>query len=172
MHDYTLIRSNRRSMSLEITKSLTITVRAPMFLPLCEIERFVESRAKWIDEHLEKQRQRLSAEPKLTEDGIKKLKDLASEYLPSRTAYFAERMRLFPTGVKISSAKSRFGSCSSKNSICYSWRLMLYPEAAIDYVVVHELAHIKHKNHGKAFYALLGSVLPDYKERRKLLKML
>ena len=64
----------------------------------------------------------------------------------------------------------RYGSCSSKNSICYSWRLMEKPGAAIDYVVVHELAHLKHKNHGPGFYACVAGVLPDYRERRKLLK--
>ena len=79
-------------------------------------------------------------------------------------------MGLEPTGVKITSAKKRFGSCSAKNSICYSWRLMLYSKEAIDYVVVHELAHIAHKNHGPQFYALIEKYLPDYKEREKLLR--
>ena len=79
-------------------------------------------------------------------------------------------MGLNPTGIKITSAEKRFGSCNGKNSICYSWRLMQYPAEAIDYVVVHELAHIKHKNHGKEFYRLIENFLPDYKNREKLLK--
>jgi predicted metal-dependent hydrolase len=79
-------------------------------------------------------------------------------------------MGLRPAGVKITSAAKRFGSCSAKNSLCFSWRLMRYPEAAIDYVIVHELAHIRHKNHGRDFYTLIGAVLPDYRERKKLLK--
>lgn len=57
-----------------------------------------------------------------------------------------------------------------KNGLCFSWRLMQYPPEAVDYVVVHELAHIVHKNHGNAFYALIGSVLPDYPARRALLR--
>ena len=79
-------------------------------------------------------------------------------------------MNLHPTGVTITGAEKRFGSCSAKNRICYSWRLMAYPEAAIDYVVVHELAHIRHKNHGKEFYACIESILPDWRTRRGLLK--
>ncbi len=170
MPDYTLIRSNRRSLSIEITEGPSVTVRAPLLLPRREIDRFVESRSEWIEKHLQKQRERQAAKAELGEQDIAELKKRAAEYLPARTAYFAERMGLFPTGVRITSAKSRFGSCSPKNGICYSWRLMLYPEAAIDYVVVHELSHIAQKNHGRAFYALVASVLPDYRERRRLLK--
>lgn len=79
-------------------------------------------------------------------------------------------MGLTPAGIKITSAEKRFGSCSAKDSLCFSYRLMLYPPDAVDYVVVHELAHIRHKNHGKQFYALIAQVMPDYKERERLLK--
>ena len=79
-------------------------------------------------------------------------------------------MGLRPAGVTITGAEKRFGSCSAKNRICFSWRLMQYPEEAVDYVVVHELAHILHKNHGKAFYACVEEVLPDWRARRALLK--
>ena len=79
-------------------------------------------------------------------------------------------MGLTPTSVKITSAKTRFGSCSSKNALCFSLYLCLYPSEAIDYVVVHELAHIKHKNHSREFYDFVASVMPDYKEREKIVK--
>ena len=79
-------------------------------------------------------------------------------------------MGLVPSGVKITSARTRFGSCSGKNGLCFSWRLMQYPPEAIDYVVVHELAHIRHHDHSPAFYALVGQYLPDWEARVKLLK--
>ena len=72
--------------------------------------------------------------------------------------------------ITITSAKKRFGSCSSQGNISFSYRLMLYPEAAREYVVVHELAHLKVMNHSKDFYDVVASVLPDYKNRRRLLK--
>ena len=72
--------------------------------------------------------------------------------------------------MKITSARKRFGSCSGKNSLCFSYWLMLYPQEAVDYVIVHELAHIVHKNHSAAFYRLIGQYLPDYRERIKMLK--
>ena len=104
----------------------------------------------------------------LSDDEISVLKAKALPYLTERTEYFAKIMGVEPTGIKITSAEERFGSCSGKNSICYSWRLMLYPPEAVDYVVVHELAHIKHHNHSKDFYKFIEQFIPDYKERMKL----
>ena len=98
------------------------------------------------------------------------LKDAARAILPEKTAYWSRRMGVTPTGLRITSARKRYGSCSSKNSLCFSCFLMRYPEEAIDLVVVHELCHILEKNHGPRFYALLEQYLPDYKERKKLLK--
>ena len=117
----------------------------------------------WTDEAL-------YAKYRLTEEEIAVLREKARTYIPARVKYYSERMGLFPSAVKISSAAARFGSCSAKNSLNFSYRLMQYPAEAIDYVVVHELAHIKHHNHGKEFYALIGQYLPDYKKRIEILK--
>lgn len=85
-------------------------------------------------------------------------------------ARYAREMGVQPAAVTITAARTRFGSCSAKNRICFSWRLMEYPEAAVDYVVVHELAHIVHKNHGPQFWALVERYLPDWRARRALLR--
>ena len=94
----------------------------------------------------------------------------ANDYLPKRVEYYSDIMNVKPTGLKITSAKKHFGSCNGKNSICFSYYLMLYPKEAIDYVVVHELAHIKHHNHSKEFYNYISIFMPDYKQREKLLR--
>ena len=101
---------------------------------------------------------------------IAALKARAREVLPPKVARWAAVMGVQPTGVKITAAQKRYGSCSGKNSLCFSCFLMQQPEEAIDLVVVHELCHIREKNHGPAFYALLARYLPDYKERKKLLR--
>ena len=168
--DYTLIRSSRRTMALEITRDGRLLVRAPQRAPQAVIDRFVASHTDWIAAHLEKQRQRAQAHPPLTEDELAALRQKARDILPGRVAHYAEWMGVTPTGVKITGAKTRFGSCSAKNSLCFSLYLMAYPDAAVDYVVGHELAHIRHKNHSPAFYAEVARVMPDYRERRKLLK--
>ena len=74
-------------------------------------------------------------------------------------------------GITVTGARTRFGSCSPKNRLCFSFRLMEYPLPAIEYVVVHELAHIRHKNHGPDFYRLVEGTLPDYRQRIGLLKL-
>ena len=90
--------------------------------------------------------------------------------LPGKVAAYARRMGVAPASVRITSARTRFGSCSAKNGLCFSWRLMQYPEAAVDYVVVHELAHIRHHDHSPAFYAFVAQFLPDYRQRAALLR--
>ena len=79
-------------------------------------------------------------------------------------------MGVTPTRITITRAKTRFGSCSGKNSVSFSCHLMLYPDAAVDYVVVHELTHIRHHDHSAAFWAEVERFMPDYRERKKLLK--
>ncbi len=168
--DYTLIRSARKTISLEVKGDGTVVVRAPQRLPKREIERFLKSHETWLEQAKARVRAREAAHPEPDEAGREALIARAKELLPKRVAYFAALMGVQPTGLRVTGARTRFGSCSAKNSLCFSWRLMQYPAAAIDYVVVHELAHIVHKNHGPAFYALVASVLPDYKARIAMLR--
>lgn len=72
--------------------------------------------------------------------------------------------------LKITSAQKRWGSCSAKGNLCFSWRLAMAPLEVIDYVVVHELAHIEHKDHSRQFWDRVENVLPDYRSRRQWLK--
>ncbi len=168
---YRVLRSKRRSVSVEITPGLEVLVRAPQRMPQAMIEDFVERHRDWVETHLAKARERASRlPPEPTEEEKQELIRRAKELLPERVAHYSAVMGLTPTGITVTGAQKRFGSCSGKNRLCFSWRLMRYPQEAIDYVVVHELAHIRHKNHGNAFYALIASVLPDYKEREALLR--
>lgn len=143
-------------------------MRVPMQLAQSRVEEFVAQHEAWLEEKL-REAQRCRPDT-LTEVQIAALKKKAAEQLPAKTAYYARLMGVQPAGVKITSAQKRFGSCSGKNSICYSYQVMRYADAAIDYVVVHELAHIVHKNHSRDFYALVESILPDYRVRAALLK--
>lgn len=170
MIPYALIRSGRRTLSVEVTREGQVVVRAPMRCSHVTVERFVAQHQDWIEKHLEKQRLRLENYREPTEEEKHVLIEKAKQLLPQRVAYYAAIMGVEPTGITITGAQKRFGSCSGKNRICFSWHLMEYPSEAIDYVVVHELAHIVHKNHGQAFYALIESILPDYRQRIKLLK--
>ena len=170
MTDYTLIRAKRRTMSLQLDRDGNAVVRAPYGVKKEFIDRFVAAHGDWLARARAKQQSRRAAHPEPTEAEREALIAQAKEYLPARVAYWSAVMGLTPTGIRITSARTRFGSCSGKNSICFSWRLMLYPPEAIDYVIVHELAHIRHHDHSPAFYALIAQYLPDWKARMKLLK--
>ncbi len=171
MEQYELIRSRRKTLALEITKDCRVLIRSPMNLSREKIDAFVESHAAWIQTHLEQQRQRMAAAPPPpTPADVEALKARARTLLPPKVTYWSVKMGVAPTGLKITTAKKRYGSCSGRNSLCFSCFLMNCPEEAIDLVVVHELCHIREKNHGPRFYALLAQYLPDYKERKKLLR--
>lgn len=166
--DYRIIRSARRTLALQVDKEGAVIVRAPYHTKEETIEGFVVSHTDWIA----KQQARIMARtlPALTEQQIAALRARAKSDLPARTAYWARRMGIEYTRVTITSAEKRFGSCNSRGGIAYSYRLMQFPEAVIDYVVVHELAHRREMNHSPRFYAVIAQYLPDYKERIKLMK--
>lgn len=170
MTDYQLIRSNRRTIALQITRDARVVVRAPLRASEADIRRFVESHRAWLESHLDRQRARADAYPEPTPAEEERLRALAKAVLPGKVAHWAAVMGVQPTGVKITAACTRFGSCSAKNSLCFSLRLMHYPDECVDYVVVHELAHIRHKNHSRAFYQEVARYLPDYAAREAKLR--
>ena len=167
---YSIKRSSRKTLALEITPEAQVLLRAPFSASLTEIQRFVLMHMAWVEKHLPPAQARVQARPLPSDKELEELRRLAKTHIPPRVEHYAAIMGLSPAAVTITGAKKRFGSCSAKNRLCFSLFLMRYPDAAIDYVVVHELAHIRHKNHGKAFYACIAAVLPDYPQRRKLLK--
>ena len=170
MRNYEIIYSARRTVALEITRDLRVLVRAPKKMPKRAIEKFVEANSAWIEEHLKVAAAHRAAHPEPDEAEKAALIGAAREYIPSRVQYFASIMGVVPTGITITGARTRHGSCSGKNRLSFSWRVMQYPRELVDYVIVHELAHIKHHNHSAEFYAFIGSVMPDHRERRKKLK--
>ena len=167
---YELIRSNRRTISVEVDSSGSVLVRAPRLMPKWRIEAFVRERQDWIERAKNRQAKRQEKLPGIREEDKPLYVKQAKAILPAKIDYYAKRMGVRPTGLTVTSARTRFGSCSGKDRLSFAWRLMAYPEAAIDYVVVHELAHIRYKDHSRAFYAFVEGVLPDYRDRIRLLK--
>ena len=168
--EYTLIRSKRKTLALEITREARLVVRAPLRCPRREIDRFLQQKERWIAVHMAKMQARLENHPEPTAEEEAALRQKAKDLLPPLVENYAALMGVVPAGITITGARTRFGSCSPKNRLCFSFRLMDYPMAAIEYVVVHELAHIRQKNHGPAFYKEIETVLPDWRERNRLLK--
>lgn len=168
--NYKLIRSARKTLGIQVSPEGDIIVRAPRLMPKAEIERLLKTNAAWIEKTKAKVAQRQNAHPEPTEDERREMIRRAKNIIPPLVNYYASLVGVKPTGLTITSARTRFGSCSAKNRLSFSWRLMDYPQEAIEYVVVHELCHIKQHNHSPAFYSEVARVLPDHKERRKLLR--
>ncbi len=161
-----IIRSKRRTLSLCVNKAGEVEVRVPKRCPDAVIRAFVEKHRDWIARQLEAYRP-----PKeYTEAEIAALRAAAKATIPPKVAQYAARMGVEPASVRITAARTRYGSCSGKNGLCFSLFLMEKSERAIDYVVVHELAHIKQHNHSTAFYREIEKILPDYRQRIKELK--
>ena len=150
MREYELLRSRRKTLALELKKDGTLLVRAPMRLAKREIDRFVAAHEDWIEKHLEKLRAS-PALPEPTPEETEALKAAAWAVLPERVAYWSTVMGVRPAGIKITTAKKRYGSCSSKHSLCFSCYLMRSPMEAVDLVVAHELCHIQEMNHGRCW---------------------
>ena len=91
--------------------------------------------------------------------------------LKSKTKRYAKQMNISPVSVDIKDYKSRWGGCHFDGRIFYNWKIIVAPHSIVDYVVVHELAHLVHADHSKKFWKLLGSIIPDYTERKEWLKV-
>jgi predicted metal-dependent hydrolase len=103
---------------------------------------------------------------------VKTYKSLAKIIMTEKAAKYTELMKVQPAKIGITSAKTRWGSCSGRNNINFSWRLIMAEEEVVDYVIVHELAHIKEHNHSPRFWAIVENILPDYAACKKKLKTL
>lgn len=168
---YTLKPScKRRTLAVTVDRNANVIVYVPAGLSEEKVQAFLEDHRAWILRHRSERLAKIAASPEETPERIAFLRREARRILPDKVRYYSSLMGLYPTGLTVTAARTRYGSCSAKNRISFSCFLMEKPEAAIDYVVVHELAHIRHKNHGSAFYACIARYLPDYKARIALLK--
>ena len=167
--EYTLVRSRRKTVAIAFDKEGNLVVRAPMRLGRDQIEALLREKAALIEKHRQKhaeyEKKRL---PEPTEEERKAYIAQAKRVLPALVDRYSSLMGVRPASVRVTSAEKRWGSCSAKGSICFSWRLMRMPAGFIEYVVVHELAHLVELNHSPRFWAVVRAVLPDYERRRTL----
>lgn len=165
-----IIRSKRKTVSLAVTRAGEAVVRAPMRMPEESIRRFVDQHREWLETHLAIAEERNLRHPTPTPEEETALRRRAKEVIPPRVAELARHMGVTYTGVKINFAKTRFGSCSGKNSLNFSARLMQYSPRAVDYVIIHELAHTLEHNHSARFWQIVAQYMPDYRQAQQELK--
>ncbi len=207
---YQLIRSRRKTLSLQIDKNAQLIVRAPERLSIKKIEAFIQDKSNWIEKKTQASQEVLVTKPQYLEgeqflylgnhyplirqtnaknklefngevfklnydsDGTNEFhrwyKSAFKKIALPRLDYYSDLYQLTYKQVRLKSQKTLWGSCSSANNINLNYLLIGAPISVIDYVIVHELCHIKHKNHSKHFWALVESILPNYKVEKKWLK--
>jgi hypothetical protein len=144
---------------------MTITVLKNAFVAIQEGEmRLHIPRNEWSADVLTDEHPQLLAEIRefYKREAVKKLTD--------RAEHWATRMKLYPTSLKFREQKTRWGSCSSRGAINLNWRLIVFRPEIIDYVIVHELAHLRHMNHSSSFWSLVEAHISDYEVLMKELR--
>jgi predicted metal-dependent hydrolase len=205
-----IIRSQRRTMTLQITSADTLVVKAPFFTPDFIIKKFIEDHTDWIEKRkfrlAEKKvlkRQYVEGEEflflgknyKLTIGNYKNIdlegarllfpnflvfriqKELTNWYvnqgreiITTQVEKYAKEMGVEYISLNFSDTRSKWGSCTHDNRLFFSWRLVMAPQLVLNYVVVHELAHIKEKNHSRSFWNKVRFFNPSYRQQIKWFK--
>lgn len=168
-----IIRSKRKTISMQIANDGHLVIRAPLRCPDKDILAFIEQNRQWIDRNTEKIRQRNKELEKLepfTAQDIENMAKKALEVIPGRVKYYAEKIGVKYGRITIRNQKTKWGSCSSKGNLNFNCLLMAAPPEVVDSVVVHELCHRLHMNHSKEFYAEVYRVFPEYDKWDKWLK--
>ena len=164
--DYTLVRSDRKSIAIRIKPDGQVEVRCPKRMSRAAVQAFVDSKKSWIAAHLAK----LTPVQRLTDKEREALREETRRRVTERAAYFAPLVGVTYGRITIRNQRSRWGSCSSQGNLNFNCLLMLAPPEVLDYVVVHELCHRKVMNHSARFYAEVLKVLPEYKQYQKWLR--
>jgi len=207
-----IIRSRRRTISLEITKEATLIVRAPLRAPERFIDQFIREKQDWIERKLAETRSRPVAPHRTFANGelflflgktyplevlpgsdagislgekfyvgesrLPECRDLfiawyaqrALEIFPARVAGFAAILDYRPKKIRVSDTRRRWASCSTSGTLSFCWRLILAPPEVIDYVIVHELVHMRQPDHSPRFWEKIGQAMPGYKVHREWLR--
>lgn len=150
------VRSLRsRSIRLSMRRDMTLRLSYPLFCSQREAIAFAESRKEWIERTRQRLESRRSKAKSYSKEDIAKLRNAARKDLSERIARLATKYGFSYTSLRISSARTRWGSCNSRNGISLSLYLMTLPEHLRDFVILHELCHTRHHNHSEAFHTLL-----------------
>ena len=153
------IRSRRVSIRVHPVRGVTVTL--PYFVPYAEAIRFLRSKKEWVMEVMERQKSASGGAVILSPEEVEALRREAKKYLPGRLAVLAARYGFSYGRLAVKNNRSNWGSCSSKGNINLNLRLMQVPEHLRDYVILHELCHLRHHDHGPAFHALLEQLCTD-----------
>lgn len=165
---YNIIRSDRKTIAIQIMPDGAVVVRCPKRMRLEDVRKFVESKTGWIEKHTAARNP--GDTEKLTEQEIKQLREKTRCLITERVQYYAPIIGVTYNQIAVRTQHTLWGSCSSKGNLNFNCLLALVPPQVLDYVVVHELCHRKEMNHSKQFWDAVERIMPDYKIHKKWLK--
>jgi len=165
--DYILKRSaRRRSASLSVTSTGQILVRAPHYMPRFLLDRFVTKHKEWI---MTRQKA-LAKRPRNPHPYFTKTR--LESFINEKIKKYSNLLGLYPARVRLTDALTYWGSCSPSDMLSFSTRLCLVPARAVEYVVVHEICHLRHRGHGARFWQLVNKTYPAANEMRQVLRQI
>jgi len=166
-------RKRIKNVNVRVRRDGSLYASMPYWVSYAEAERFIQSKASFFVKALDEVAQRSADEDNwknIDKESVDNLKKLIAELIELHMPFFAARGVARPSKVVIGNYRSFWGECMNKRGIVkFSTRLAGKDRGLVEYVVVHELAHFLVPNHSEAFWKLVGSVIPDYKVRRKIL---
>lgn len=169
-----VIRSARKSLGLEVRDANTVLARISTRVSDRELKAFVENHRSWILEKTEvmaEREEKRKSTPAPPPELLSKTDRMKIQLkIGKRVRHYCEAMGVTVGYVTVKNQKTRWGSCSAKGNVNFNYQLAFLPDELLDYVVIHELAHRRHMNHSRAFWAEVEKYCPDYLERREQLK--
>lgn len=178
-------KKNIKHCYLRVLSDNLIQIKANRYFTILDAKDLIYRKKDWLIENIQKQNSKKLNESEFLYFGEKKLlsdfliKDLDKFYkeeiqkiIPSLVEKYSNLMQLYPTKISYRKNRRTWGSCNFKNELNFNILLAKYPIFIIEYIVIHELAHIKHKNHSKDFYFLVEKFSPNYKKIEKFFKTL
>lgn len=176
-------KKNVKHCYIRVLKDDLIEIKSNIYFSLYDAKILVEKRKSWLENAIKKVSKNALLEDEFLYLGeIKKLQDYniknldkfykneIEKILPNIVETFSKRMDLYPTSISYRKNKRTWGSCNFKNGLNFNILLMKFPLKIMEYVVIHELSHIKHKNHSKNFWNLVEKYCPNYKQIEKEFK--
>ncbi|MBS7007336.1 M48 family metallopeptidase [Anaerostipes sp.] len=168
---YEVVYSKRKTLAVTVACDGNVIVRAPRHFPESQIVRFINEKQSWIDVHIKKAKEREKYQKvfHITAEQREAYIQEARSVITRMCRQYAGQMGVSYNKISIREQKTRWGSASSKGNLNFNWKLILMPEDVLEYVVVHELSHLKVMNHSPVFYRVVARYLPNYKQPKKWL---
>lgn len=171
MIEYEIKKSARtRRMTITVKPDNTVLVTIPKIIPTIVAQEFVKLKEEWIQKVLQKNQKFQKILPPKNRIEFLKAKRPALALIKERLEYFNNFYGYKINSVKVKSQNSRWGSCSKSGNLNFNYQLIYLTPEQRDYVIVHELCHLKELNHSQRFWDLVEQTIPNYKEIRKGLK--